>query len=293
MRPNRKFPYLSAYLQKLDDDAGKALMASVPPGSLVAAVLAMPLVVIVGGLVFGGWVAGTLLSVGLGVAIVAIFTTLHRQRKLAADPREQRRREVFKTGHELRDLEIHRKLHRWMDPVALHLLEAGAYHWARIQSTLNGPQWGPRDLPTYWLQLKQQVAEAANDGMADLLLLTRSCIGPPQKDRESDFKGVVDSFVDLDIADALQGLKQMAKADWTAYAHQSPQAQAVSVHGRLIAERLQDLADDVEAKSSEIAVHSATSGGLQSLEALDGVLGELRTVRQAESELEQRIGNGL
>ena len=98
--------------------------------------------------------------------------------------------------------------------------------------------------------------------------------------------------MDLDIADALQGLKQMAKADWTAYAHQSPQSQAVSVHGRLIAERLQDLADDVEAKSSEVAVHSATTGGLQSLEALDGVLGELRTVKQAESELEQRIGDG-
>ena len=69
-------------------------MASVPPGSLVGAILAMPLVVIVGGMVIGGWVAGTLLSVGLGVAIVAIFTTLNRQRKLAADPREQRRREV-------------------------------------------------------------------------------------------------------------------------------------------------------------------------------------------------------
>lgn len=293
MRTNAKFPHVSSYLARLDDDAKRAMLASVPPSSLVAAVMAFPLVVIVAGMIFGGWVAGMLLGLGMSATIVAILTGLNRQKKLATDPREQRKREVFRAGRELKELEDQRKLHRWMDPVALHLLEAGATHWARIHATLKSPQWNPRELPSYWSQLKEQVYAAADQGMADLLLLTQSCVGPPQKDRESDVKGIFQSFVDLDIADALQGLSQMAKSDWTAYAHQSPQSQAVAQHGRLIAERLRDLADDIEAKSAEVAVHSATLGGLTSLEALDGVLGELKTVRQAESELEQRIGNGF
>ena len=289
MKSNRKFPYLSAYLQKMEEASARDIVGSIPLSSILLAIALAPVAVIVGGILFGGLGAGAILAVGFAAAIILAWTTASRKRKLRTDPREQRRRKVFQAGSELKGLEYQRKLHRWMDPVALHLLEAGAFHWTRIQTTLQGPQWGTRDLPVYWSQLKQQVIEASNEGMADLLLMTRTCVGPPQKDRESDIKGVVDSFVDLDLADALQGLKQMAKSDWTAYAYQSPQANAVAVHGRLIAERLKDLADDVESKTTEITAHSATSGGLQSLEALDGVLGELRTVRQAESELEQRI----
>lgn len=293
MRTARKFPYLSAYLEKLDEQAGRALVASVPVVAWSTSALIVAFAILLVGLVLGKWVAGVLFGLAFASIVVTAWTAAVTKHRLANDPREQRRRLVFKTGHNLRDMEVQRKLHLWMDPVALHLLEAGSFHWTRIQTALAGPQWGARDLPNYWSQLKTQVAQASDEGMGDLLVLASNCVGPPQKDRQSDIQGVVESFVDLDFADAISGLKQLAKADWTNYAHQSPQAEAIAVHGRRIAERLRELADDVEAKAAEIAIESATSGGVQSLDSLEGVLSELRTVRQAESELDERINQGL
>lgn len=291
IKSNRKFPYFAGYLEVMNQEADRELVSSVPASAwLSGAGFALGAFLVLG-LVSGSWMGG-LIAAGLGaLGLVVGMTYSWRKKRLREDPREQRRQEVFKVVGELRELEMHRKLNKWMDPVALHLLEAGAYSWTRIIKTLDSPQWSPRDLPAYWVQIKQQVQAAAAEGMADLLLLTRSCVGPPQKDRQDDIKNIFDSFVDLDIADALQGMKQMASSDWTAYAHQSPQSQAVAQHGRLIAERLKDLADDVEAKASEIAVSSSTMSGLQSLEALDGVLGELRSVRQAEDEVQQRLNS--
>lgn len=289
MRSNLKFPYLSAYLQKLDDEAGRALVASVPIVASTSSVTMGALAFVITGLAFGKWGVGVFLGLLLAGMVVVTLTAMARKRRFLSDPSEQRRRLVFKTGSEIRDLEIQRKLHQWMDPIALQLLEAGAFHWTRIETALSGPQWGTKDLPFYWSQLKSQVKQASNEGMADLLILTRNCVGPPQKDRKADIQGIVESFVGLDIADAVRGFQEMAKSDWTAYAHQSPQAEAIAIHGRRIAEKLSELADDVESKASEIALESAASGGFQSLDALDGVLGELRTVRQAESELEERI----
>lgn len=292
MRSSHRTPHLSAYLYELEERSGRELVASVPVVAWSTGALVVPIGVLLAGLAFGQWSAGVAIGVGAALVLIAAWTAVVRKTLLDRDPREQHRRLVYRTGHELKDLEVQRRLHRWMDPLALQLLEVGAYHWQRIQTTLEGPQWGSKTLPAYWAQLRGQIQTAADEGMGDLLVLARNCVGPPQKDRQSDFQGVVESFVELDFADALDGLKRMAKSDWTAYAHQSPQAEAVAVHGRQIAERLQELADDVEMKASEIAIQSATSGGIQSLDVLEGVLGELRTVRQAESELEQRINQG-
>lgn len=291
MKSSRKFPYFTGYLEVMNQEAERELVSSIPPGAWLSGIGFAAGALLVLGLISGSWVVGAATAAIGALGLIIGLTNAHRKRRLREDPREQRRQQVFKVAKELRELEVHRKLNKWMDPVALHLLEAGAYNWTRIMKTLDSPQWSPRDLPAYWVQIKQQVQLAAAEGMADLVLLTRSCVGPPQKDRQDDIKNIFESFVDLDIADALQGMKQMASSDWTAYAHQSPQAQAISQHGRLIAERLKDLADDVEAKASEIAVSSSTMTGLQSLEALDGVLGELRSVRQAEDEVQQRLNS--
>ncbi len=282
MRLNRKFPNLTLYLQHLSNESARRSVTAVP---------AWTLLISVGLLVLGGTLGpwGFLGGAALGLALMGTVTAIANRAK-AKDPHEQRRRDVFRTAAELRQLEVHHKLHRWMDPVALQLLEAGAYHWSRVRSSLTGPQWGAKQLPEYWQSLRNQVSVASDEGMSDLLLLARNCLGPPQKDKQSDIQGVIESFIDLDIADALQGLKQMASADWTAYAHQSPQAQMVAQHGREIAERLKALADDVESKAGEISMESSMPGELSSLEALDGVLGELRTVREAEEELQQRLG---
>lgn len=127
------------------------------------------------------------------------------------------------------------------------------------------------------------------EGMTDLLFLTRNCVGPPQKDRGNDFQDVISKFASLDITSGLQGLKEVATADWTAYAHQSSQGKAVADHGRLIVERLASLADDIESRTTDISVSTATTGGLQSLESLDEVLSHLKSVRSAESELEEHV----
>lgn len=285
----RKFPNLSTFLEKEEAEAGKAWFISVTPVGYLTSLLVAPIWLLVLGNIFGRWVLAGILTAGTLIGIASLFTFFNRQRKLERDPSEQRRRTIRKAASEVRELEVQGKLHKWMDPLALQTLEVGAFHWNRIQTTLKGTQWGRRNLPAYWRDIKASVLRASTEGMGDLLLLTSNCIGPPQKDRGNDFQEVISKFANLDISSGLQGLKEVATADWTTYAHQSSQGRAVAEHGRLIVERLASLADDVESRSTEISVSSATTGGLSSLESLDEVLSNLKSVRHAEDELEERI----
>ena len=184
-----------------------------------------------------------------------------------------------------------KKLHRWLDPIAGQLLEAGTYHWKRVHDHLNLPFWQSDDLPNHWSALREKSIEAADNAMAELVVLCSGCVGEPTKSRDDDLKDVIEDFVDLDIQDALQGLGRIVSSDDQAYSFHSPEAQVIFEPGRAIAERLKELADQVEQASTRARSESVDiPAGAYSTESIDILLIEFRAVKQAEDELHQTQG---
>lgn len=198
-----------------------------------------------------------------------------------------------KALHSFRDIRNKKKLHSWVDPVLLQLLEAAAYHYARVRTTLEAPSWltatGNR------AQLRAQAKQAADEAMLDLLVLVQPSIGKPLKDKKDDIEDIIEDFFELDIAEALSGIQRVASSDWKDYAHQSPHAQAIFPSCRGLAERIKSLADELEQMPAAVEnVDPATLPPTQSAASLDYLLGELKAVKEAEKELgEQHLGQGL
>lgn len=229
-------------------------------------------------------IVGAGAALAVSIAGVGWFNRWMDQRKAPVDPLEVKGRAASKA---LLKLHQERKLRKWMDPVAQELLEAGAYHFGRLRTALEGPAWSARDLPTHWETVRAQARAAGESAMWELVLLCNTCVGKPQVERKDGLKSVIEDFVDLDIADALQGLKEIASGDWARYAHTSPAARQIFEPGRQIAERLRDLADEIEARAPELGGSAGEALPRGSVGSIDAVLGELRAVRQAEEELRQ------
>ena len=115
-------------------------------------------------------------------------------------------------------------------------------------------------------------------------------MGEPEADRGKVIKEAVEDFFDMDIVSAIGSIRDAATSDWTRYAHRSPHATVAFQAGRAIAERLKTLADQIEAKTSEVAVESgAVMEAANATDSLDIVLREITAVKEAEEELQQRI----
>ncbi|MFM9872161.1 MAG: hypothetical protein ACKVQS_01695 [Fimbriimonadaceae bacterium] len=188
--------------------------------------------------------------------------------------------------HQLRKLDNEKKLPKWMDPVAMQLLEAGAYHWSRVRQSFDDVRWDKGDLPDHWLSLREKAERAANLAMVELLLLCMQCVGEPLKSRKGDFQAVVEDFVGLDIEDALRGLAKVTASHPKEYKFQSPRTRELFEPGRALAEQLKELADEVET-STRLAKTEMPSDLRVSLgkESIDSLLSEMRYVREAEEEL--------
>lgn len=229
-----------------------------------------------------GAVLAFLLVIPAGILAGYGVKTLLRRRQPQITPREAKLRAFvakFKALHR------ERKTHKHVDPVAMQLLEAGSYHWSRVTATLDGPFWNTPNLPGHWVSLKQQAKAAADEAMADLVLLAASCIGEPNTNKSKDWERVFDDLADGDIADAIKGLKSWASGDWGRHGHQSVNAQAILEPGTEIAQSLMTLAEEMEGASKRLV---STTRALEesSRDSIEAVLGNLRTIRQAEKELD-------
>ncbi len=286
----KRFPYLNGYLQKAHEEQEQYSGGVAIGYGCLATALATMVAGFVGARFLGFLTVPVALAVGTLVGVVVGRMVSAGQKKRMPSSRVQ---QAWAVADEMRRLRSGRKLHKWVDPSILQLLEAAAYHWTRVHNSLAGPAWASPNLPGHWASVRDQAAQAAQDAMADVIILARSCMGPPAKDKEEMVKEVFEDFADLDIAEALQGLKTLSKQDWTASAHQSPQARTVFMQARPIAERLQSLADEVERAAVEVGSSQvflpATPEATQSI---DAVLGELRAIKQAETELDQQLGQG-
>ena len=194
------------------------------------------------------------------------------------------------TRKALRELDGERKLVKWLDPVAGQMLDAGAYHWARVTAILSGPFWNRSDLGGHWSSLKIRSQRAGDLAMAELAILAGSCVGEPKRSRDSDWKAVMEDVESLDFREIMMGVARMAGTDPKEYRFQSPRSAEVFQPSFELVERLRKLADMLDREAQEAVITGAIPSGSYAAEKIDSLLGDQSAQRQAEEELrnEQR-----
>lgn len=291
-RFDKRLPYVNAFLTYAQNDPAKARQDLAIGGGIVSVLALAPMVGITAGVALSnpgpGIIAGFLTLIAGGWAVNVL-------RKRQGKPRDEAERAKIQAHHSSKPFQALRgrnRLHREVDASVLHLLEASAYHWSRVQSALNGPIWNAPDIGAHWAGVRQQAQLAADTAMSELMTMASSAIGLPQRDRDVEAKGVMKDFFDLEITEALNNLKTLAASDWTEYAHKSAHSEHIVRGGMAVAERLRHLADEVEgAQSSLSSTPGAAPVEYSSSQTLDAVLSELKAVKQAEDELRVQQGD--
>lgn len=236
---------------------------------------------------FLGAVGGFLLSFPV-TALVWSLIAKKMKRPLTEDQLTQQK--VWEAVKSFKSLKEQKKLHKWVDPVILQVLEAGAYHYARVKTVSGSVKWRSMTLPGHWTSIRDQADDSADKAMSELVLMASHCIGEPDKDRKKDFENVVEDFFDLEIADSLAQLKRVTTSSWKDYAYQSPIARQIFEPAKDIAERLKLLADELEKMDEGMPIEMKVGAGpvstrATSADSIDLLLGEMKAVREAENEL--------
>ncbi|MCW5937257.1 MAG: hypothetical protein KIT11_08125 [Fimbriimonadaceae bacterium] len=284
----KRTPYLANYLDWCATQERAAMATSMPLIGCGTTVVAGTLTFLASNAAFG--TVNALLLAGLTGAVATWIVTALAKAASRKEPVSDKTRRGWESARGMKSLADTRKLHKWMDLPNLEVLDAAAFHWSRIHGSLNQAPWTDQHLPEHWVRVRGQALAAANEAMADLTILASQVVGPPSRDKEQELVEIVEDLFDLDIKDALQGLKSMTSGDWREYTHKSPQSKFVFSQARPIAERLQSLADEIERASVEVREDMTPLDSYGSNKSLDAVLSELRAIRQAEDELEQRLG---
>jgi hypothetical protein len=290
---SKRFPNLAEYLRKVVEKRlwRKQRLSSAVGCGLIG--LAAPAAALGFGLAFGSLAAGLLAAtLAMPVSVYAWYLFDKKLRK-PRSPEEERRSEAWKGAQHLLGLEQQRRLHKLMDPSMSQLLEAAAYHYVRIDAAFASDFWNQERLPAHWRSVRSQAVEAADQAMEELLMLALPCMGEPQADRGKAFKEAVEDLFDMDFLLAIGNLKQVAGADWTKYAHKSPNAPLAFTAARPIAEKLKKLADKVEHQANEAVLQSGRFEHVSSAaDSIDVVLSEMSAVKEAEEELQTRVKEG-
>ena len=289
----KRFPNLGEYLRKVVEKRiwRKQKIAGAIGCGLVTTLT--PLAGLAFGFGFGSLGIGLLAAaVAMPLSLYAWYVIDKRLRK-PRTPEEERRMEAWKGAATLLNMDQQRRLHKMMDPSMSQLLEAAAYHYVRIDSAVSSEFWNRESLPAHWRSVRSQALEAADQAMEELLMLALPCIGEPQSDKGKAFKEAFEDLFDMDFLLAIGNLKEIASADWTKYAHKSPNAPLAFTAGRPLAERLKKLADTIEQSATEVAAESGRFVQVGSAAAsIDVVLSEIAAVKEAEDELQERIKDG-
>lgn len=177
-----------------------------------------------------------------------------------------------------------RRLHKELDPVAGQLMEACAFYYQKAQVSLAGSAW-TSDAGGHRQALRDQISKALDDAMFEALLLAKPCLGKPSKD---NWKDKLEDALDLDVIDTLQSLTGFKMSDDLRGMHRSPHIRIAFEPLRQIAEKLKLLSAEVEKMTLEASRESVIPGLSGPASSIDLVLGELRSVRQAEDELNQQ-----
>jgi hypothetical protein len=291
-RSSKRFPNLADYLRQVVETRLSRVQRLSNAIGCGLVTLTTPLA----GLAFGVGFAS--LGIGLLAATLAMPLSVYgwylidKRLRRARTPEEAKRMEAWKAAGSLLSVEQQRRLHKVMDPTMSQLLEAAAYHYARIQSALTNEFWSRDNLPAHWRSVRSQALEAADQAMEELVMLAMPCMGEPQSDRGKAIKEAVEDIFDMDFLVAIGNLKDVATSDWTKFAHRSPNAPIAFEAGRNTAEKLKKLADEIEKQTHQVAVETQPIDVGTAADSIDVVLSEISNVKCAEEELQQRVQDG-
>jgi hypothetical protein len=166
------------------------------------------------------------------------------------------------------------KLHRRVDKAVGLLLEECSRQWLRVHDAVSGTFWEDKDLPAHWKHVRDQSKSAANRAMDDLIVMLKPVLeARHQQSSTQEFIGdVLETFLNVPSDGPLEPLP------------------AAFLPARDIAQKLMQLADEVEETAQRAADDPSFREHYSSATQIDQVLSELRAIKQAETELHQEIG---
>lgn len=288
-RRSKSTPSLVAFLEWRTQLANKKSVPWIVPVGCLGALFGAPTL---GYLIAQriGALGGIFSGVLIAIVLVGIMASLEATASKPKNPQEAQEKEIRDGVAKLSELLEERKLHKWMDPIILQVLEAAAYHWQRINNLLTGPVWSSATIGAHWTGIRDQAAHASQRAMDELILMSIACIGKPERDKSKAVQEIFEDLKDLDVIDALQRLGRVATDDWENYAYHSPQASRIFESARRNAEKLKALADELERQTGSIPVEVTAPGLVDATasQSIDVVLSEMTAIREAEQELERR-----
>jgi hypothetical protein len=173
----------------------------------------------------------------------------------------------------LRQHSSRRRLHLVLHPGIATTLNECAGFWQRIQMASDRKLWEDAGVEPHWLAARADWEAAADLAMAQALLLTDSSIN--RATARPRVEEVVEDLLDTYV------FKRPSQTN-------EPLPPAFEPL-REIAEKLKTLADEVEAATRRLAGTERQAPTADAAKRLDEVLGELRSIHEAETELKQDL----
>lgn len=160
-------------------------------------------------------------------------------------------------------------------PVAIAaLLEECARLSSRIDVALNSPTWNSDQLPAHYVRAREQIRDAAAHAMNEIIVTISPAVIPT--DRKPDWRDVAEDVID--------------KVVFNRKSSNSGAALPSEFHAaRELAEKLRDLANEVETAKNEVSEFQAIPKAQHSI---DAALSDLRSIKDAEDELRQNLQSG-
>lgn len=151
-----------------------------------------------------GWDAGIpVFLLGAG-AVVATIVRLYKQSYGPADEERRVVAEAYKTSRKMLPHLRKRRLHRHFDVSVAEVLEACAFHWARVRRALAGPIWSRDSLDGHWSAVREQASRAADQAMFEAIYLARNSYREEAKKTGREWIEWAEDAFDFD-ADQLLG----------------------------------------------------------------------------------------
>jgi hypothetical protein len=234
---------------------------------------AMSLVVALALGLSGEWIAAGAVFVGFPLLWGTLAWGIGRLRR-PRTARDQREIEIKEAVVAFKPLLTKRRLAKSVGSATAVLLEEAARYWNRATTALNGAFWTDESLPGHWQTVRTQALEAADDAMGDLILLAEQNMQPVSS--KSDWQDVVGNVVG-----GLLGVEEQASDE--------PLPPMFGT-ARDIAEKLKLLASQVEQATQQVIKEQPENELLRSTASLDACLSELKSIQEAETELQQNQG---
>ncbi len=200
----------------------------------------------------------------------------------------QRRSQVYSALDRYYQYKGARTLAKNIDPVAIKVLEAGAFYWTQVMAALESPVWNSEGDKSYYDSVKSEILDAADHAMDELAVLGSHCIGKPLHTAPDDLKSAFEDLKELRFESALAKFGQATGGDLERYMHKSPNLKAIFDPAREVAEKLKLLSAEVERLTAERAHVPGVIGDAKfSSSRIDALVSNLRASRVAEQELSE------